>query len=123
MKHTILLIEDNAITSEFVRISLESSGYSVLEAPTGRAGIRMAVEHSPDLILQDLLLPDIDGFELAGRLRALPEAKSTPIIAFSAFHSKLEEAKMCTAFTGYLSKPIEPTELIQAVANYLAKQL
>lgn len=122
MKQTILLIEDSALTREFVRVSLESSGYAVLQAPTGRAGIRMTVEHSPHLILQDLLLPDIDGFELAGRLRALPEAKAIPIIAFSAFHSKLDKARKCSAFTGYLSKPIEPVELIQAVTTYLANQ-
>ena len=120
MKYTVFVIEDNAITSEFVRIALETHGYSVLEAPTGKAGITMTIDHSPHLILQDLLLPDIDGFELAERLRALPEGRVIPILAFSAFCSKLEEATKCAAFTGYVSKPIEPLQLIKTIGGYLS---
>jgi CheY-like chemotaxis protein len=122
MKKTVLVIEDNAITSEFVRLALQSDGYSVLEAPDGKTGIALAIEHSPDLILQDLLLPDVDGLELVRMLRALPEGRSIPILAFSAFRSKLDAARNFRAFSGYVPKPIEPLELIKMLGFYLANQ-
>jgi two-component system cell cycle response regulator DivK len=123
MKPTVLVIEDNAITGEFVRLALESRGYSVLLAVNGKDGISMAIQHSPHLILQDLLLPDIDGLDLVERLRALPEVNRIPVLAFSAFRSKLDAAKLCPAFTGYVPKPIEPLDLIQTVGRYLADQV
>ena len=77
----ILVIEDNPITRKMVRVALASEGYAVLEAPDGATALQLAAGHHLDLVLQDLLLPDMDGFDLVGRLRALPGARpgrSTP---------------------------------------------
>jgi two-component system KDP operon response regulator KdpE len=70
---TILVIDDNAIARKAIRLALEGEGYSVLEAPDGRTALELPERHSPDLVLQDLFLPDMDGFELLARLRRLPQ--------------------------------------------------
>ena len=83
---TILVVEDNPITRRMMRIALESEGYEVLEAGDGRAALELAAERRPDLVLQDYVLPDMDGLRLL-------------------------EAGM----SGYLSKPFELGELRQAI--------
>src|SRR5712691_8360745 len=116
---TVLVIEDNPFTREIVRITLSSSGFEVLEAPDGRVGLSLMAEHRPDLILQDLVLPDIDGVNLLRRLRAFPGGEKTPILAFSAFGSELREMREWNAgFSEYLEKPIEPEELLAIVKRY-----
>lgn len=116
---TILIIEDNPLTTEMVRITLESQGYVVVTAPDARAGIAMMVEKAPNLILQDLLLPDMDGLDLISRLRGLPEGRVIPILAFSAFNGRLEAARQANGFSGCIPKPIEPLDLLAVVHSYL----
>src|SRR5881628_2719933 len=91
--HLILVVEDNPITRKMIRITVESAGYGVLDAPDGQTALDLVAIQAPDLIVQDLLLPDMDGFELVRQLRALPAARGVPIIACSGFHSKLEAAQ------------------------------
>ena len=118
---TVLIIEDNPITSKLVRITLASAGYLVREAPSGRLAIQAVVSEVPDLILQDLVLPDIDGVELIERIRSLPGARNIPILAFSAFFSNLDEMRGVDAgFTDYVMKPIEPSRLIAKIRSYIA---
>src|SRR5689334_16248313 len=69
---TILIVEDNAVTRQIMRISLAGQGYRIIEAEDGRSAISKMVEHSPALVIQDLGLPDIDGLSLAQTLHALP---------------------------------------------------
>jgi PAS domain S-box-containing protein len=116
---TILVVEDNPITRKMVRVALAAEGYSILEAPDGRTALDLAAAHAPDLILQDLLLPDMDGFELVGRLRALPGAGEIPIIAFSGFLSRLDTARALAGFSDFLVKPVEPSQLVQTIRIYL----
>jgi diguanylate cyclase (GGDEF)-like protein/PAS domain S-box-containing protein len=117
---TILVVDDNAIMRKMVRLALESEGYRVLEAATGHAGLQVTEAERPDLILQDLLLPDIDGFELVQRLRALPHAADIPILAFSGFLSKIEQSHSLQAgFSDHLYKPVEASRLVQTVQAHL----
>ncbi len=117
---TILVVEDNAITRKMVRVALATEGYTVLEAPDGQTALELAAKAAPDLILQDLLLPDVDGFDLVGKLRALPAAADVPILAFSGFLSRPEVTRaLAVGFTDFLMKPVEPSRLIETVKAYL----
>lgn len=117
---TILIVEDNPITRKMLRVALEAEGYSVLEAYDGRTAIEQ-MQKMPHVVLQDLLLPDMDGFELVQRLRAMPGGADLPILAFSGFLSKLEQARsQSVGFTDYLFKPVEPSRVVQVVQTYLA---
>ena len=117
---TILVIEDNPITRKMVRVTLESEGHRVLEAPDGRTALETMGRQVPNLILQDLLLPDMSGLDLVRSLRQLPGGKETPIIAFSGLLSKIEEARSVRAgFTDYLFKPVLPSRLVELVEEYL----
>jgi len=119
MKPTILLVEDNPITRKLVRFTLTKQGYSLLEAEDAASALRLA-EQGPDLILQDLVLPDMDGFELAGRLRERMGSRAVPILAFSGFVSKLEEAKIsAVGFDDVIVKPIEPSRLVRVIEAHL----
>ena len=113
---TVLAVEDNPITRKMVRVTLESEGYRVLEAGSGREAIRLMRDDRPDLVLQDLILPDMDGFAVLAELRALPGAAEVPILAFSGLLSQLEEARVsAAAFDDVLAKPVEPSRLVQVV--------
>src|SRR5574341_932949 len=117
---TILIVEDNPVTRKMVRVTLMTEHYSVVEAPDGRTAISSMMRKMANLILQDLLLPDLDGFELAERLRALPGGSDVPILAFSGLLSKLDEARaLQSTFNGFLFKPVEPSRLLEVVREYL----
>lgn len=122
-RHTLLIVEDNPITRKSVRVTLQLEGYDLIEAETGAQALAYVARQRPDLILLDLLLPDIHGAEVVKKIRALPNGPEIPIIAFSGFLSRLEEARVSAAgFTDFLLKPVEPARLIATVKNYLAPQ-
>lgn len=117
---TILVVEDNATTRKEVRVALTAEGYAVLEAPDGRTALELMARAAPDLVLQDLLLPDMDGFDLVGQLRALPGSADLPIIALSGFLSGVESSQALTlGFTDFLVKPVESSRLAEVVRNYV----
>ena len=108
----ILVVEDNSVTRQIVSLSLGAQGYQIVEAEDGRTAISKLIEHHPDLVIQDLALPDIDGVTLAQTLHTLPGCEDIPIVAFSAFVDKLEEARSSKGvFRAFIPKPIEPSRL------------
>jgi PAS domain S-box-containing protein len=123
--HRILVVEDNPTTRKMVRVALESHGYAVIEAADCRTALDQARERRPDLILQDLILPDMDGFELLRRLRELPEGEEIPILCLSGFVSRLDEARAMRAlhggFAAVLVKPVDPIQLLEIVRIHLEK--
>jgi PAS domain S-box-containing protein len=120
----ILVIEDNPRTRKIVRLTLGNEGFTVIEAGDGAEALVLASNTLPDLILQDLLLPDMDGFALVSRLRARPELVGVPIIAFSGFLSRLEHGRAAAAgFTDFMPKPVEPSRLLQVVRTHLPPDL
>ena len=117
---TILIVEDNAITLKIVHRALTGHGFMVVDAPDGATALTEFRRDDISLVLQDLVLPDLDGIELARRLRAMPRGHEVPILAFSGMLSKGDEARCSTAgFDDFIVKPIEPSHLIQIVRAHL----
>ena len=118
----ILVVEDNPLTRKMLRVTLETDGYTVIEAQDGRAALAALQRETPALVLQDLVLPDMNGFELIRQLRRVAGVE-IPILALSGFLSRVEEARGAEAgFTALLLKPISPTHLLEVIRPYLPKQ-
>jgi PAS domain S-box-containing protein len=116
----ILVVEDNPTTRKMLRIALESDGYLVIEAGDGREAIEAQTRQPAELVLQDIVLPDMNGFELVRRLRAMPGGRELPILALSGFLGRIEDAESAEAgFTALLVKPIEPSRLLETIHGYL----
>jgi len=121
MAHKILYIEDNPQNMRLVRKMLGVGGYEIIEALTGELGLKLALEHLPDLILVDINLPDIDGMEVTAQLKADPTTASIPVVALTAnaMHGD-KERFTAGGCDGYLAKPVTKTELLNTVAYFLA---
>ena len=123
----ILVVEDNPTARKMIRVALQSHGYMVLEAGDGRTALAHARETRPDLILQDLILPDMDGFELLRRMRELPGGSATPTLCLSGFVGRLDEARAMSAakgtagFSAVLVKPVDPISLLEIVRKHLQR--
>jgi len=120
---TILYIEDNPENQLLVRRILQAEGYTVVEAMDGPTGLDLARQTSPDLILLDINLPEMDGYELAGRLRSLPGLEKVPIIALTANVMRGDrERTLAAGCDGYIQKPIDVDTMPGQVAAFLGKQ-
>ena len=122
MPNTILYIEDNPDNTMLVRRALEARGYKLLHAPNGLKGVNVAETEIVDLILLDINLPDIDGYEVARRLRSNNklELKTVPIIAVTANALKGDAEKALEAGCDvYMSKPINIRELWARVEAFV----
>ena len=113
---TILYVEDNELNRKIVRDLLRRTSYRLLEAPDGEAGIVMAREHHPDLILMDIQLPKVSGIDAMRAIRETPATAATPIIAITSFalsgdHQKAKDA----GASAYLAKPYSPRELLSMI--------
>ena len=115
----ILIVEDNEKNMKLFRDVLLAAGYRTLEATTGEEAVAVATEHSPDLVLMDIQLPDIDGVEALGRLRADDQTASLPVLALTAQAMEGDRERFLAAgFDGYLSKPVNIAEFVATVARY-----
>ena len=118
---SVLVVEDNGATRRVLRDALASTGLIVLEARDGTSALDLFESHAVNLVLVDLLLPDMDGFELAKRLRAMPNGNGIPIVAVSGLLSPADEHRLAEAgFTDLLLKPIAPSTLLPAVDSFLS---
>ncbi len=119
-EHTILIVEDNEDNLVIYSTILNHSGYHVLEARDGESGIRMAQTEHPDLILMDVSIPLIDGWEATRRLKADPATAHIPIIALTAHALESDRARAtAVGCDGYLPKPAEPRVVLAAVQTRL----
>jgi two-component system, cell cycle response regulator DivK len=117
---TILYVEDNAMNRQIVRDLLKRTSYQLIEAHDGEAGIALALEKRPDLILMDIQLPKISGLEATRRLRAEAATAKTPIIAITSFALSGDEQKATEAgATAYLAKPYSPRDLLGLIRRVL----
>ena len=117
---TLLYVEDNELNRKIVRDLLRRTAYRLLEAPDGEAGVQMALAERPGLILMDVQLPKLSGFEATRRLRADPATAATPIIAITSFALSGDEKRAREAgATAYLPKPFSPFTLLDMIRKLL----
>ncbi len=116
----ILCIEDNLENRMLVRRVLEVEGYQVIEADSGNTGLQKAETMAPDLVLMDINLPEIDGYELTHRLKQMPHLAGVPVVAMTANVMKGDREKTLAAgCDGYIQKPIDVDQLPLQVARFL----
>ena len=118
----ILLVEDNDDNLSVYRAILEHTGYEVFEARDGVAGVEQAKDGQPDLILMDISLPRLDGFEATRILKTDPSTRHIPIIALTAHALEEDRARARdVGCDGFLAKPIEPSRVVREVGRYLSR--
>lgn len=119
---TILIVEDNEMNLDLVTQLLEDE-YTIIAASDGAAGVEMATQQRPDLVLMDLSLPKVDGWEAIRLLRQSPETKDIPIIALSA-HAAPEDIVRArqAGCDEYVTKPVDEGQLLGHIATLLARK-
>jgi two-component system cell cycle response regulator len=116
----VLIVEDNVANLELMTYLLSAFGHSVLTAESGIEGLQAAARDVPDLIICDMQLPDIDGFEVARRLRRDARLASIPLVAVTALAMVGDRDRVLAAgFDGYLPKPIDPETFVPEIQAYL----
>jgi two-component system cell cycle response regulator DivK len=116
----ILIIEDQEDNRAIMRDVLSTAGYALIEAVDGEEGVKLARSERPDLILMDIQLPLLDGYEATRQIRATEDLKSVPIIAVTSYALSGDEAKTREAgCDSYVAKPFSPRELLAKVRALL----
>ncbi|MDT4969106.1 MAG: two-component system, cell cycle response regulator DivK [Acidobacteriota bacterium] len=116
---TILVIEDDEVARELMRMALERRGYNVVVAEDGIAGYQRALETVPDLIVTDIKMPAADGVHLVRRVRDAPELATTPILVTTGFGSGSATFALAQGATAYEPKPIDPESFMATVKRLL----
>jgi two-component system cell cycle response regulator DivK len=120
MPRKVLIVEDNQDSRELVVKVLKSKGYLTIEAEDGEEALEKARAEKPDLVLLDISLPKLNGYEVAQRLKAMEEFQEIPIVAFTAHAMKGDREKVIVAgFEGYISKPVNIRELPDQIRYFI----
>lgn len=123
MKKRILVVEDQHDNRQILRDLLIPAGYELVEAWDGEAAVVKAKAEKPDLILMDIQLPGIDGYEATRRIKADPMLKATPIIAITSYALSGDEEKTRAAgCDGYVAKPYSPRALLKKIREFVPAQ-
>ena len=121
MSKRILLIEDQEDSRKIVRDLVTASGYELIEATTGEEGLALAERERPDLILMDVQLPGIDGYEVTRRIKADPKLRHIPIIVVTSYALSGDDKKAFAAGgDGYVTKPFSTRLLLAKIREYLS---
>jgi len=121
MRKRILVIEDQEDNRQILRDLLTSADFEVIEAADGEAGLAAAAAHRPDLILMDIQLPLMDGYEATRRIKANPALRAIPIIVITSYALSGDDEKARAAgCDAYFSKPFSPRQLLAKVREYLS---
>ena len=120
MSKRILVVEDQDDNRRILRDLLTSAGYEMVEAVTGKEGVAMAEAHRPDLILMDIQLPELDGYEATRRIKADPALQPIPIIAVTSYALSGDDATAYEAgCVDYVTKPFSPRQLLAKIRELL----
>ena len=120
MSKRILVVEDQEDNRRIMRDLLSAGGYTYLEAVTGDEGLAAARREKPDLILMDIQLPGMDGYEVTRRIKADPALSQIPIIAVTSYALSGDDEKAFAAgCNGYVTKPFSPKLLLAKIREYL----
>jgi CheY-like chemotaxis protein len=116
----VLVIEDNEKNRYLISFLLKGAGYEVIEAVTGEEGVMTALTEHPDMILMDIQLPEIDGYETTRRIRASPGGATVPVIALTSYAMTGDrERALAAGCTGYIEKPINPDTVLDEIRKFL----
>jgi two-component system cell cycle response regulator DivK len=119
-KKKILIIEDNEQNLYLTTYLLEKQDFDVVQARNGQKGLEVAASENPDLILLDIQLPVMDGYEVGRRLKQAEETKSIPIIAVTSYAMAGDrETILATGCEGYIEKPIDPDSFVEQARGFL----
>ena len=120
MSRRILVVEDQEDNRQILRDLLDSAGYKMTEAWDGEAGVAAAKEQRPDLILMDIQLPLMDGYEATRRIKADPETQKIPIIVVTSYALSGDDGKAHAAgCDAYVTKPYSPRQLLAKIKEFL----
>jgi two-component system, cell cycle response regulator DivK len=120
MSDTILVVEDHEDNRRSIRDLLTAHGFEVVEAVTGLEGVRAAKRQNPALILMDIQLPEIDGYEATRRIKSQPEINHIPIFIITSYALSGDDLKAYAAGCDeYVSKPYSPRNLLKKIRKYL----
>ncbi len=120
MSRCILVVEDQMDNRQILRDLLGNAGYELLEAENGAEALTTVAQQRPDLILMDIQLPGMDGYEATRRLKADPATKSIPIIVVTSYALSGDESKAREAgCDAYVTKPYSPRQLLGKVREFL----
>jgi two-component system cell cycle response regulator DivK len=120
MTKRILVVEDQPDNMQILRDLLGSAGFEMIEAGDGEEGVRVAKATRPDVILMDIQLPVLDGYEATRRIKADPELRAIPIIVVTSYALSGDEEKARAAgCDGYVPKPYSPRQLLAKIREYL----
>jgi DNA-binding response OmpR family regulator len=124
MERTVLIIEDEKLIIVSTQMVLEAAGFRVESAVNGEEGISKAKSIRPDLILLDIMMPGIDGWETLTRLKRDPECSDVPVIIFTAReHARGHQKSTEMGAADYFRKPFEPDELIELVEKHVGQEV
>jgi two-component system cell cycle response regulator DivK len=116
----ILVVEDHEDNRHIMRELLTSAGLDIIEATDGEQGVMLARTHSPDLILMDIQLPLLDGYEATRRIKADPQLRSIPVIAVTSYALSGDDARAYDAgCVAYVTKPFSPRNLLAIIREHL----
>jgi len=119
-RHTVLIVDDDEKNIKLLKIMLQKENYDLVGAGSGEEALRITAERSPDIILLDIMMPGMDGFEVCRRLKANAETKAVPVLIITALAEKQDRVKAMEAGADdFLNKPIEKTELVVRVKSLL----
>jgi len=123
MSRRVLVVEDEEDLRDIARFTLEGAGFEAIEAVNGVEGVAKAEAERPDLVLMDIQMPLLDGYEATRRIKALSGMQRTPVVAVSSFAMKGDEEKARAAgCDAYVTKPYSPKQLLAFVRQFLAKK-
>jgi len=123
MKKRVLLIEDDPSAVRLVSYTLEQEGYEVLTAMNGLEGLNKVREEAPDLLVLDVMLPGLDGFEVCRRLRADEKTAGLPVLMLSAKEQEIDKTTgIKVGADDYLAKPADPSEIVARVESLLRRK-
>jgi CheY-like chemotaxis protein len=121
MAGCVLLVEDNEVNRYLVRFVLEQGGFRVITAGNGREAIELAREQRPDLILMDIQMPVMDGYEATVQIRADAQLRAIPVVALTAYAMPHERAQaMAAGCSGHIEKPIDTRTFNAQVSAFIA---
>jgi two-component system cell cycle response regulator DivK len=120
MTQRILIVEDQDDNRRILRDLLTSVGFELIEATTGAEGVRLAQSHRPDLILMDIQMPELDGYEATRLLKRQPDLRAIPIIVVTSYALSGDDAKAkAVGADDYVTKPFSPRQLLAKIRQFL----